>query len=67
MDERMKVAKVTMLWIIVECPSCLRPQTFQKHVLDNMVINLQQTRYMTCEYCDEGFFVEFKAEDFAIQ
>jgi len=66
MGTKMKIAKVIMLWIIVECPGCLRPQAFHKHVLDNTVINLQKSRYMTCEYCDEGFFVEFTEEEFAV-
>ena len=53
-------AKVIMLWLIVECPGCLRPQTLHKHVLSNAIVNLERTRFMTCEYCDEGFFVELK-------
>ena len=59
-------AKVIMLWLIVECPGCLRPQTLHKHVLDNTIVNLEKTRYMTCEFCDEGFFVELKERDFKV-
>ena len=58
--------KIIMLWLIVECPKCLRPQGLHKHLLDGTIINLERTRYMTCEYCDQGFFVELKESDFAV-
>ena len=59
-------AKVRELWLIVECPKCLRPQVLHKHVMDNKIVNLKQTRYMTCEYCDEGYFVELKEADYSV-
>ena len=58
--------KIIMLWLIVECPECLRPQGLHKHLLDGSIINLERTRYMTCEYCDQGFFVELKESDFSV-
>jgi len=51
-------ARVKGIWLIVECPHCLRMQVVNKWVRDNSVINLLKTRYMTCEHCDGAYFVE---------
>ena len=64
MDEMNGIVKG--LWLIVECPGCHKPQVLFKHVMDNKVVNLQKTRYMTCEYCDVGFFIELKESDFEV-
>ena len=56
-------AKVRELWLIVECPHCLRPQVFRKHVMENTVISLTKTRYMTCEFCGDSFFIELEEKE----
>ncbi len=53
-------AKVLGIWLIVECPHCLRPQTVNKWVKDNAVVRLLQMRYMQCTYCDQNYYVQLK-------
>jgi hypothetical protein len=56
-------ARVTGIWLIVECPHCLVPQIVNKYVKDNAVIRLLQTRYMECTMCHKNYFVELKELD----
>jgi hypothetical protein len=56
-------AKVRAVWLIVECPHCMKPQSVRKIVIDNMVIGILKVRYETCEFCDEGFFIELEGSE----
>jgi transposase-like protein len=56
-------AKVRELWLIVECPHCMRPQIVNKFVTDNAVVRLLQTRYVECTVCNKNYFVELKEMD----
>jgi hypothetical protein len=51
-------AKVKEVWLIVECPHCMRPQIVNKFVKGNAVINLTRPRYMSCTICNKNYFVE---------
>jgi transcription elongation factor Elf1 len=53
-------AIVKELWLIVECPKCMRPQVVNKYVKDNAVINLLRPRYVSCSICSTNFFVELE-------
>ena len=53
-------AKVKGLYLIVECPHCLKPQVLFKLIFDNSVDNILKVRHFNCEYCDENCFVELK-------
>jgi transcription elongation factor Elf1 len=53
-------AKVKELWLIVECPDCMRPQVVNKYVKDNAVVRLLQTRYVSCDMCNTNFFVKLE-------
>jgi len=57
-------AKVKELWLIVECPHCLRPQTIFKYVLKDTVVNLFAPRAYQCEMCDGTFMITIKGENF---
>jgi hypothetical protein len=55
-------AKVKELWLIVECPNCLRPQVMNIFVKDNAAINVHRTRYLQC-LCGTNSFVELEDLD----
>ena len=59
-------AKVTGIWLIVECPHCLVPQSVNKYVSNNAVINLVRPRFIVCKICAKSFFVELKEMDTSI-
>ena len=56
-------ARIKGLWLIVECPHCLKPQVIQKYVLDNTVDVIIKPRYFSCEHCDGNCFIELKEND----
>jgi hypothetical protein len=41
----------------------MKPQSVRKIVIDNMVIGILKVRYETCEFCDEGFFIELEGSE----
>ncbi len=53
-------AKIKGLWLIVECPHCLKPQVLHKLVLDNTVDSIMKRRFFECEYCFSNCFIELK-------
>jgi len=65
MDEKMN-ARVKALWLIVECPDCLKPQTVVKQVIENTVVNILKIRYLTCEFCDGNYFIELSESNFSV-
>ncbi len=56
-------ARVTGVWLIVECPHCLVPQSVNKYVKDNAVINLLKPRHLRCKMCDKNVFVQLTEMD----
>jgi ribosomal protein S27E len=53
-------ANVRGIWMIVECPHCLKPQILYKHVLDNKVVNIMKPRYFDCEFCGNNCFIHLE-------
>lgn len=50
--------EIKEVWLIVECPKCHRPQVKNKFVHDNVVRFMKLKWDMTCDICDESFYVE---------
>jgi len=48
------------LWWITECPFCHIPNVTNKVVVDGSVIKPLEAKYITCEQCEQGYFVELK-------
>jgi ribosomal protein S27E len=53
-------SNVRGLYLIVECPHCMKPQILFKHVSDNMVVNIMKPRYFSCEFCGGNCFVQIE-------
>ena len=66
MDEKIMNAKVKGLWLIVECPHCLKPQTVVKQVVENTIVSILKTRFITCDYCDGNYFIELSESNFSV-
>jgi Zn ribbon nucleic-acid-binding protein len=60
-------AKIKGVWLIAECPYCNAPQTINKWVKDNSVLNLLKARYQECTACGEGIFITLKEMDVELQ
>ena len=54
------------LWLITECPHCLKPNVTNKVVVDGVVIKPLAPKYHVCSHCDEGYFVELKELECAL-
>ena len=58
--------KVKELWLIVECPECLRPNTVSKYILKDTVLRLLEPMTCNCGICDTPFKVELKQDCFGL-
>ena len=54
------------LWLITECPHCLQPNVTNKVVVDNAVVLPLEPKYINCTHCDNGYFVQIKELDVAL-
>jgi len=48
------------LWLITECPHCLKPNVTNKVVVDDAVVLPLEAKYYECAHCDSGYFVQIK-------
>ena len=59
-------AKVRGIWLLVECPHCLKPQVIFKYVFDNTVDAVMKKRHFNCEHCEQNCFIELREVEYSI-
>jgi hypothetical protein len=58
--------KIRELWLIIECPHCMSPQTVRKHVHNNKVANIIKPRYEECAKCFGNIFLKLEEEVYEV-
>jgi len=51
-------AEIKEVWIILECPHCLKPLTQRKVVRNNKVLFMEYKWEAVCKHCDETYHVQ---------